>query len=528
MPHSPAPILASRTCISRGWRLLSAVAAAGTLASLTFVSIPAHAASAASINVRPTVQQHALDCEAAALQIALAAIGINASQDSLIQSIGNDPSLPMMRGGHPVRWGNPYSSFVGDPNGTMMRSGYGVYYPPVAAAARAAGAIATGAAGWQPSQLYAAVASGEPVVVWVPHLLASPSFGAWTAWDGTSVWYSPQEHTQVLVGFDMGTGTVTLADPWDARLHTYAMSLFANRLAAYHGMAVVVAPPDGPSAVIASGGRQAIFWKGSDSNLWEAWQSGGSWTPAVLVTSAAPLASAPSAAITALGQQIVFWKGTDGILHEIWWDPGSGWNGPVPVDGAIPLASRPSVMVTDGNQVVFWESLAGQLQEAWWNSSSGWNGPLPVPGAGNMSSAPSAIAATVGSRTEQAVFWKGSDGTLTEAWWDPLSGWNGPVPVSSAVSMGSGPAAAVTPANQQIVFWEGSDRLLREEWWDASYGWSGQAAWSFASLSSAPAVDVTADGQQVLYWRGGDANTWTARWSHGWSSPVDLRLGPIA
>ena len=498
-------------------------------AVMAFVPIPAHAAWSAHIDSRPVVQQHALDCEATALQIALSAIGITATQDTLLAGIGDDPRAPAMANGHPAQWGNPYSSFVGDVNGSMLRTGYGAYYPPVVAAARAAGATATGAEGWQPSQLYSAVASGDPVVVWVPHLLAAPSFGAWTAWDGSSVWYSPQEHTQVLVGFDAGAGTVTLADPWDARLHTYAMSLFENRLRAFHSMAVVVAPSDGPSAVVtSSNGHQAMFWKGTDSNLWEAWNSGNGWTNAVEVSGAAPLASAPSAAITALGQQIVFWKGTDGILHEIWWDPSSGWNGPVGVNGGVTLASRPSVMVTAGNQVLFWESLGGQLEEMWWNSSSGWNGPVSIPRVSNMSSAPTAITAAVGSRTDQAVFWKGSDGTLTEAWWDPVAGWNGPVQVPGALPMGSGPAALVSPANQQVVYWEGSDQTLRKAQWDGSSGWSGEVTYSFATLSSAPDVDVTAAGQQVLFYKGSDGNAWTAQWSNGWSSPTNLHLGPIA
>ena len=508
--------------------LVAVLSAAGVLGAVR-AAPSVGAASAALLNVPPVQQKYGLDCEAASLQMALGAVGVSATQDSLIALMGADRRAPVLSNGNPVKWGDPYTAFVGDVRGSWLRTGYGVYYPPIVAAAEREGATATGREGWLPSQLYAEVASGHPVVVRVPHLMFAETNRYWTAWDGRTVRYSPQDHAQTLIGFDMGAGTVTLADPLDGRIHIYAMSLFENRFAGFGSQAVVVAPSDGPSAVVtSSNGHQAMFWKGTDSNLWEAWNSGNGWTNAVEVSGAAPLASAPSAAITALGQQIVFWKGTDGILHEIWWDPSSGWNGPVGVNGGVTLASRPSVMVTAGNQVLFWESLGGQLEEMWWNSSSGWNGPVSIPRVSNMSSAPTAITAAVGSRTDQAVFWKGSDGTLTEAWWDPVAGWNGPVQVPGALPMGSGPAALVNPANQQVVYWEGSDQTLRKAQWDGSSGWSGEVTYSFATLSSAPDVDVTAAGQQVLFYKGSDGNAWTAQWSNGWSSPTNLHLGPIA
>ena len=168
----------------RAARVVGAAVVCTVLAGLGITPMPARAAWSAYINSHPVQQQHSLDCEATALEIALSAVGISASQDTLLNRMGQDARPPVMSNGRPVQWGNPYSSFVGDWNGAMLRTGYGVYYPPVVAAARAAGATATGAEGWQPSQLYSAVASGDPVVVWLPHLLAAPSFGAWTAWDG--------------------------------------------------------------------------------------------------------------------------------------------------------------------------------------------------------------------------------------------------------------------------------------------------------------------------------------------------------
>jgi uncharacterized protein YvpB len=229
----------------------------------------AHAATHGSIPVTPVRQQYGLDCEAAALQIALRAVGINVSQDWLLQQFGVDPRLPVLSGGVPVRWGDPYQAFVGDVRGAWLRTGYGVYYPRIAAAAQTAGAGASGAEGWSPAALYAEVALGHPVVVRVSHLLNAVSIGHWTAWDGRSIWYSPEDHAQVLSGFDYGAQTVTLADPFDGRMHTYSMSLFESRFAQFMGSAVVITPGAGIHlAPVEVTGQASSAMAVTSSNIW--------------------------------------------------------------------------------------------------------------------------------------------------------------------------------------------------------------------------------------------------------------------
>ena len=232
-------------------------------------NVPAAARAGTVISVVPARQSYPLDCEATALQMALSAVGITASQDSILSNVGADGRPPVMSAGKPVQWGDPYQAFVGDVHGRMLATGYGVYYPPIAAAAQAAGAGAVGHEGWAPSQLYAEVALGHPVVIWVPHLMASPSLGQWTAWDGRSVWYSPQEHTQVLIGYDYGASTVTLADPIDGRLHTYSMALFENRFAAFMSSAVVITPGAGIHlAPLQATGQASSAIAVDNNNIW--------------------------------------------------------------------------------------------------------------------------------------------------------------------------------------------------------------------------------------------------------------------
>jgi uncharacterized protein YvpB len=229
--------------------------------------VTAHAATV--VNVVPARQSYPLDCEATALQMALSAVGITVSQASILSNMGADPRPPVMSGGRPAQWGDPYQSFVGDFRGRMLTTGYGVYYPPIAAAAQTAGAGAVGHEGWSPSQLYEEVALGHPVVVWVSHLMVASSVGHWTTWAGRDVWYSPQEHTQVLVGYDYGASTVTLADPIDGRLHTYSMALFENRFAAFMSSAVVITPGAGIHlAPLQASGQASSPIAVDDNNMW--------------------------------------------------------------------------------------------------------------------------------------------------------------------------------------------------------------------------------------------------------------------
>src|ERR1019366_10022325 len=62
----------------------------------------------------PIIKQDlALDCESAALEVALAVQHIEVSQDRIYASLPQDPRSPVLGSdGYPVRWGDPYKAFV--------------------------------------------------------------------------------------------------------------------------------------------------------------------------------------------------------------------------------------------------------------------------------------------------------------------------------------------------------------------------------------------------------------------------------
>ncbi len=207
---------------------------------------PAAPPSYRVLSVPVYAQQHALSCEAAALRMALASRGINVSESQILSAIGIDGRPAQMNSnGTVARWGNPYTNFVGSPDGSERNNtGYGTYYPTIARAARTFGAGVLAAGSLSPDQVRQAVLQGHPVVVW--HAYGGGSYApvgnfyTYTAWDGTRVpYYHGYEHSSVVVGVD--GQSVLINNPWGGRQVWLDGGTFAMTYGALGDMAVVVA-----------------------------------------------------------------------------------------------------------------------------------------------------------------------------------------------------------------------------------------------------------------------------------------------
>ena len=188
-------------------------------------------------------QSHNLDCESAALRMALLAKGRDVSENWILSIMGADLRPAVVdQFGDVMRWGDPYQTFVGNVNGFEYNAtGYGVYYPPIAAAGWLAGRWTVGQEGWNPHDLYVEVAAGNPAVVWVPvYGYWDASMRWWTAWDGRQIRYTLVEHAMTLIGVNAAAGTVTLNDPNHGVLRTVSMASFEAAFAKFNNMAVVV------------------------------------------------------------------------------------------------------------------------------------------------------------------------------------------------------------------------------------------------------------------------------------------------
>jgi uncharacterized protein YvpB len=193
------------------------------------------------IPVGTSRQSMPLDCEAAALEEALAAVGLNISQEQIVAAENPDTRAAQVSNGTIVRWGDAYTNFVGDVRGSEARyTGYGVYAPVVAQLTEQYGRTATVVEGGSVNDVFAAVGRGEPVVVWTSNTFQAVGMSAWSAWDGRSVPYALTEHAVTVIGVDYAAQTITLNDVGVGRDKTFTVSQFASFWSSFGNMAVVI------------------------------------------------------------------------------------------------------------------------------------------------------------------------------------------------------------------------------------------------------------------------------------------------
>lgn len=248
-------------------------------ALLAAVAWGAHPALAANANAQtavylnaPTIHQDKpLDCEAASLQVALAAAGYNLSQDTIFNRLPQDARPAIVVNGAAQRWGDPYAAFVGNVYGAEATfTGYGVYFQPIVNVAAGVGASADGHTGWTVPAIEASIRRGAAVIVWVNNDYTATGVRYWTAWDGRAIPYTTHEHTLVAIGFDSVAQTVTSVDVGNGSRVTFSEGGYASLLTTFGGMGVAVSPPfagatlaarvtvTGPAGLVAV--NQASVW----------------------------------------------------------------------------------------------------------------------------------------------------------------------------------------------------------------------------------------------------------------------------
>jgi uncharacterized protein YvpB len=134
--------------------------------------------------------------------MALAYEGIATTDKAVLDIMGSDPRGPVFDQSG-MHWGDPFAAFVGNVNGSEIAlTGYGVYYPPIAHAATVLGGkVLRSGQNIAPAELYDAVLTGHPAVVWVTYHWVRLTRKDYVAFDGKTVTYAgPGEHAVTLVG----------------------------------------------------------------------------------------------------------------------------------------------------------------------------------------------------------------------------------------------------------------------------------------------------------------------------------------
>lgn len=143
-------------------------------------------------------QAHALSCEAASLRMALAYYGVSTNDDEILGRIGYNPQPRDLATN---TWQDPNVEFVGDVNGKLNVTGWGVYAGPVARVARSFGRSADVIYSPSSASVASAIHAGRPVVMWgVMGLTAVDD--SWNTASSGVVHAAKNQHVRLVYGVE--------------------------------------------------------------------------------------------------------------------------------------------------------------------------------------------------------------------------------------------------------------------------------------------------------------------------------------
>ncbi len=181
-------------------------------------------------------QKYKLSCEAASLKMALASKKVYVSEDEIMERIGIDKS--------PRRynvWGDPYKIYVGDVDGKICSTGFGVFWEPVAEAAsywRESEAFSD----WTLNNLIKEISFGNPVVVWGAMPTGTLTDCSWVTKEGRYVKAFKETHVRTVVGF-VGSmenpSKIILNDPYSGVLY-WEKDFFLENWSVFDNSGVVI------------------------------------------------------------------------------------------------------------------------------------------------------------------------------------------------------------------------------------------------------------------------------------------------
>ena len=187
------------------------------------------------LNIPIDYQDKKLSCEAAALKMALFGKGVKVSENDIMKIVGHD--LTKRSNGI---WGNPNGAFAGDINGKQNTTGYGVYWGPIARAAKKWRPDSESFTNWTLEKIIAEVANGNPVEFW--GVVEPAKKDSWKTPSGETIEAWKGEHTRTLVGFigsQINPRTLIINDPLSGILY-WPKEKFSANWAKFNNSGVVI------------------------------------------------------------------------------------------------------------------------------------------------------------------------------------------------------------------------------------------------------------------------------------------------
>jgi len=170
-------------------------------------------------------QEHNLSCEAAALLMALNYRGVAVTESDLIKAL--PVSDPGPRQANNI-WGDPNLGFVGNIDGHMPDTGYGVYEQPIydlASKYRTAKIISSSTL----DNLITELVNGNPIVVW--GVSGKGRDISWQTSAGKVITAKMDEHARTLIGYtgdSKNPQLMILLDPIYGEIRMKVVDFLAN------------------------------------------------------------------------------------------------------------------------------------------------------------------------------------------------------------------------------------------------------------------------------------------------------------
>jgi uncharacterized protein YvpB len=199
---------------------------------------PAEALRLVKLTIPYHKQEYTLSCEIAALKMALGGVSAHVSEAELITKLPFDRTPK--RGG---TWGDPYTAFVGNINGRMMITGYGVYWEPIARLGLRYRRTET-LHNAELQDITKHIDAGRPVIIW--GFYGGGHKEQWRTPGGRAITGVHGEHARVVVGYTGETANpdnFILYDPIYGELHWNWNQLWENWSALERGGVAVYPHP---------------------------------------------------------------------------------------------------------------------------------------------------------------------------------------------------------------------------------------------------------------------------------------------
>lgn len=182
-------------------------------------------------------QKYPLSCEAASLRMALASKGIYLTEDEIMEKIGY--GKPLVRKNN--IWADPHKAYVGRIDGKICKTGYGVYWEPLAKAGEKWRPTES-FSGWTLKDLIREINLGNPVLFWGVLPKDRLTDCSWYTPKGKYIKAFKETHVRVVVGYIGNPENplkIIIHDPLSGRLY-WKTSFFLKNWKVFDYSGVVV------------------------------------------------------------------------------------------------------------------------------------------------------------------------------------------------------------------------------------------------------------------------------------------------